>query len=175
MTDQERIAQLEAENAALRHELRAAQATMTRLQARIGELEARLAKDSQNSSKPPASDGLGRRLRRVRTPSGKRAGGQVGHVGHTLTLVETPDVVVRHAPVVCPQCQSSLEAVAGTLVERLQVHDLPPLRLEVTEHQVEQVCCPACGTQSRGAFPAAVGAPAQYGLRVRAAAVYLNH
>lgn len=40
MTAQERIAQLEAENAAQRRSLKAAQATITRLEARIAELEA---------------------------------------------------------------------------------------------------------------------------------------
>ena len=34
---------------------------------------------------------------------------------------------------------SKLEAVAGQVSERRQIHDLPVLRLEVREHQVEQV------------------------------------
>jgi transposase len=144
------------------------------LRARVAELEARQAKDSRNSSKPPSSDGLGRRPRRLRRPSGRHSGGQAGHRGHTLPLVETPDEVVRHAPMVCAQCQARLEGLAGTVVERRQVHDLPPPRLEVTEHQVEAVRCPACGTLARGVFPAEVRAPVQYGPRVRAAAVYLN-
>ncbi len=141
---------------------------------RIADLEARLAKDSHNSSKPPSSDGLGRRPRSLRRPSGRRTGGQAGHRGQTLPLVETPDAVVRHAPTACAQCQARLEGLAGTVVERRQVHDWPPPRLEVTEHQVEAVRCPACGALARGSFPAEVRAPVQYGPRVRAAAVYLN-
>src|SRR6516164_6263217 len=119
----------------------------------IRQLRARLAKDSHNSSKPPASDGLRRRPRRTRQPSGRRSGGQPGHVGHTLTLVTSPDLVVRHPPERCPQCQHRLAGLAGTVVERRQVHDLPVRRLEVTEHQVEAVRCPACGRLSRGEFP----------------------
>jgi transposase len=60
------------------------------------------------------------------------------------------------------------------VVERRQVRDLPPLRLEVTEHQVEQVRCPTCRALTRGTFPAEVRAPAQYGPQVQALAVYLN-
>lgn len=60
------------------------------------------------------------------------------------------------------------------MVERRQVHDLPSRRLAVTEHQVEVGRCPACGTLTRGEFPAQVRAPVQYGRGVRAAAVYLN-
>ena len=60
------------------------------------------------------------------------------------------------------------------MVERRQVQDLPPLRLVVTEHQVEAVHCPQCQQITRGAFPPEVRAPAQYGQGVRALAVYLN-
>ena len=53
MTADERMAQLEAENAWLREQLTVALA-------RVQDLEARLAKDSHNSGKPPSSDGLTR-------------------------------------------------------------------------------------------------------------------
>lgn len=168
MSDQERIRQVETELASLR-------TLVARQAARIAELEAQLAKDSHNSSKPPASDGLRRRHRSTRAPSGKKPGGQPGHTGRTLALVETPDVVVTHHPAVCAQCQRALVDVPGVVVERRQVQDLPPLTLEVWEHQVEQVCCPACSTLTRGVFPTPVTAVAQYGPRLRALAVYLNH
>jgi transposase len=181
MSEQERVAQLEAENASLRQQLAGALAMIARLEAtvacqaeRITALEARLAKDSHNSSKPPASDGLARRPHPRRAPSGRRSGGQTGHPGQTLTLVETPDVVVRHAPSCCIQCQHELAGVPGRVVERRQVHDVPPLRLEVTEHQAVAVRCPVCRVVTCGTFPPAVTAPAQYGARLRAVAVYLN-
>jgi len=56
MTSDERIAELEAENAALRaqvSELPGLREQVTILLARVRDLEARLAKDSHNSSKPP--------------------------------------------------------------------------------------------------------------------------
>jgi transposase len=168
MTDQERIAHLEAELATL-------QAYVRELLAENAALKRRLAQDSHNSSKPPASDGLARRPRHTRRPSGKQSGGQPGHAGHTLALVATPDGVEQHAPAVCGPCQQPLEGVPGTVVERRQVQDLPPLRLEVTEHQAVAVRCPACQAVTRGTFPDAVRAPAQYGPRVRALAVYLHH
>ena len=42
------------------------------------------------------------------------------------------------------------------------------------EHQVEEVCCPACQQVSRGSFPVGVAAPVQYGPQMRALAVYLH-
>ena len=67
----------------------------------------------------------------------------------------------------CPRRRS------WSLRERRQVHELPPVRLVVTEHQALHVRCPACQTVSVGAFPAEAPSRAQYGPRLRALAVYL--
>jgi transposase len=159
-------ARLKAENAAQRQQLQA-------LVARVQELEGRLAKESHNSSKPPSSDGLARKPKSLRQRSGKKPGGQQGPRGSHLRLVAHPDVVVPHRPSACHTCQRSLPAAAWSWVERRQVHELPPLRLEVTEHQIAQVRCPACGATTRGEVPGEVQAPVQYGPRLHALAVYL--
>jgi transposase len=167
MRVEERLAQLEAENAALREQV-------SRLQTRVAELEGRLAKDSHNSSKPPSSDGWGHKRHSQRKGSEKKSGGQDGHMGHSLPMAEQPDKKVIHGPSECVQCHLPLEGVAGQMIERRQVHDLPRWRIEVTEHQVEEVECPRCQQRNRGSFPAEVSAPAQYGPGVRALAVYLH-
>ncbi len=174
MTPEERIAQLEQENAELRVQLAQAYQQISQLTQRLHRVEGQLAKDSHNSSKPPSSDGPGRKSRKQPQRSEKPTGGQPGHAGGTLMQVASPDEVVRHRPVVCAHCQQSLEGVAGQIKERRQVHDLPEVRLVVREHQVEEVCCPACQQVSRGSFPAGVEAPAQYGPQIRALAVYLH-
>ena len=167
MTPAARIAELEAENAHQREQIAA-------LVARVQELEARLAKDSHNSSKPPSSDGLGRKTKSLRRKSGTQPGGQVGHRGETLRLVATPDAVVEHRPARCPGCQAPLAADAPVLLrERRQVQDLPRLRLYVTEHQALHVRCPACHAVGVGTFPPAAPSRAQYGPRLRALCVYL--
>src|SRR5258708_31142041 len=142
--------------------------------ARIKELEERLAKDSHTSSKPPSSDGLARQPRSSRRPSSKRPGGQAGHPGHTLSMVEQPDEVVRHHPQVCSQCSEDLSHVPGSVAERRQVLDVPEIRLLAQEHQIEAICCPTCHTTSLGSFPASVSAPVQYGPYLQALAVYLH-
>src|SRR5450631_3317166 len=141
---------------------------------RIEELERRLAKDSHNSSKPPSSDGLGRKLGMPRKKSEKRPGGQAGHEGHTLMHVQRPDRVIVHRPGECEACQMDLQQEAGTVKERRQVHDVPEVRLVVQEHRIEEICCPACQHRTRGTFPISVQAPAQYGPHVQAMAVYLS-
>jgi transposase len=167
MTLEERIAELETENAVLREQV-------TVLVGRVQDLEARLAKDSHNSSKPPSSDGLARKTKSLRRRSGKKPGGQIGHRGETLRLVATPDEVEEHRPAICVGCQTPLVKEAPVVVrERRQVQELPPVRLHITEHQALHVRCPACQTVSVGAFPAEAPSRAQYGPRLRALCVYL--
>jgi Family of unknown function (DUF6444) len=115
MTPDDRIAQLEAENQRLREQNRT-------LLARVQDLEARLAKDSHNSSKPPSSDGLKRKTKSLRQKSGKEPGGQLGHAGVTVHLVAMPDDVVEHRPAVCAHCHAPLADDAPVVLrERGQV------------------------------------------------------
>ncbi len=179
MTPDERIAELEAENAALRAQVSEIAMLRTQIQELVAQnqqVQARLAKDRHNSSKPPSSDPLGRkRSRSQRRRSGKKPGGQLGHHGQTLHLLATPDELVEHRPSVCTTCQTPLdETVPVVLYERRQVHELPPVvRRLVREHRALHVRCPRCEQLSVGTFPAEAPSRAQYGPRRRALAVYL--
>src|SRR5258708_1287921 len=175
MTSDERIAELETENARLRADYATLREQVARLLERVQVLEGRLAKDSHNSSKPPSSDGLARKTRSLRRRSGKQPGGQLGHRGETLRLVATPDAVVEHRPPVCMGCQRPLPEAAPVVVrERRQMQDLPPPgRLCVTGHHALPVRCPACQTVRVGAFPADTPSRPQYGPPLRALAGYL--
>src|SRR5271165_4441402 len=158
------IRTLSAENAALK--------------ARIAELERRLGLNSSNSSKPPSSDGLKKpaRVSSLRERSGKTSGAQPGHDGETLRQVAKPDHVIEHHPPVCSGCGEPLTPGASGEYAARQVFDLPePRPLVVTEHRAFSCRCEACGATTRAAFPEDVRAPAQYGVRIAAFAVYLLH
>jgi transposase len=58
--------------------------------------------------------------------------------------------------------------VAGRLAEeRRQVFELPPLKLQVTEHRVVIKECPVCGQEHVGIFPEGVACGARYGAGVK--------
>jgi transposase len=149
-------------------------ARVAALAATVEELKGRLAKNSRNSSKPPSSDGLNKpKPKSLRTRGEKPTGGQKGHTGHTLKRVAQPDRIQTHPPASqCDTCDRPLDT--AVVVETRQVFDLPPLRCEVTEHQVLEAQC-TCGKVHRGTFPAAVSAPVQYGPHSKAAVVQLSH
>jgi transposase len=145
------------------------------LEARQEKLEQRLNKNSTNSSKPPSSDGLKKPQPKSRRQKGQRqSGGQAGHEGDTLKMVMCPDRIVVHPLRVCPNCQRDLSDTSVTEVVKRQVFDLPPMQMQVTEHQAQVKVCPCCCQRSRTAFPSGVNAPTQYGPNVLAHAVYLN-
>lgn len=156
-------------------QLAAQQQMIEDLTARVKQLEDRLATDSHNSSKPPSSDGAINNTKSLRPKSNRKPGGQKGHPGSTLRLSDTPDRVVSHSPRQCQACATPLCEIAASGYERRQVFDLPPTKLEVTEHRGEIKQCPTCQRINRGEFPSGVSSTVQYGERVRAQAVYLSN
>jgi len=144
----EKIAQLEAENAELRR---------------------RLGLDSNNSHKPPSSDGLKKKTTQPGLPKDKNStnGGQPGHQGKTLKRVAKPDQIKVHLPQQCSCCGRQFNAdEAHDIIQSRQVFDLPEPKLEVTEHRLAQVEC--CGHAQTGTYPPEVTASVQYGPGVRA-------
>jgi transposase len=84
-----------------------------------------------------------------------------------MQLSEHPDPVVRHEPSCCAGCEHSLAAAREAGVIRRQVTEIPPVRAEVTEHQLIGRRC-NCGRVTWGEAPDGVTAPVQYGPRAAA-------
>lgn len=143
------------------------------LEERVEKLEAQLAKNSRNSSKPPSSDGLKKpKPKSQRKKSGRASGGQEGHSGITLEQTVTPDFINIHSVDTCKNCATSLAKVESELHVCRQEFDLPPIKLQVTEHKAEVKTCPKCGFVNTGIFPERITQPVQYGPVVKATATY---
>jgi transposase len=91
-----------------------------------------------------------------------------------MQLSDHPDKVVKHRPERCGGCGKSLRRGEVTGTERRQVIDIPPVKAEVTEHQMLTVKC-GCGCETRTDAPDGVPAPAQYGPQIMGAGIYLWH
>lgn len=167
------VADLQAENAALRAIIAELMAEVTELKAEVTELKARVAMNSRNSSKPPSSDGYAKPAPKSRrTRSGKKPGKQPGDPGRHLAQRDDPDATVIHSPRHCTGCGNDLADAAVVGMVRRQVFDLPPVALLCTEHQAERRRC-GCGTETTATFPPDATAPACYGPALRAYVCYL--
>lgn len=148
---------------------------VTTLQQQVKDLQNRLDLNSRNSSKPPSSDGYDKpKPKSRRQSSGKRSGGQPGHKGETLKRSAHPDHIIEHSVDHCSDCGLDLSTQSTAKFETRQVFDIPPIRIEVTEHRAQIKTCPCCQNRNKAAFPQAVSQPVQYGSEVQAVVTYLS-
>lgn len=147
------------------------------LKAKIAEFEKRLGLNSNNSSRPPSSDGLSKkpRTQSLRNKGKNPSGGQQGHKGYSLNQAAQPNEIVNHKVDACPECSKDLKTIEVAGIIKRQVFDIPPMAVSITEHQAEIKVCDHCQTRAIATFPQGVNAPVQYGERIKAMAVYLNH
>ena len=107
------------------------------------ELKERLNSNSSNSSMPPSKDF---KKKKNKKPSSKnKSGGQKGHKGHYRKLLDSTDVdsiIDCKLPEVC-SCGGAIDIEEDR--QRHQVHELPEIKLHVTEYRLEKGCCYGCG------------------------------
>lgn len=147
----------------------------TRIEAlavQVAELTRRLGQNSQNSSLPPSSDRFVKPTRERRGGSSRKPGKQPGSPGAGLEQVADPDLVLEHVPTTCTGCGAGLDGAEDVGVVVRQVHDVPLVKVSVTEHRMRKRVC-GCGQVVTAPAPAGVDAPACYGPNLRAVAVYL--
>jgi hypothetical protein len=126
------------------------------LEQRVRALERWASRNSGNSSMPPSSDDLvgraGPAPKRAKG-SGRKRGKQKGAPGSALAWVSNPDERVAHRPIGSCGCGADLAAAHEVGIERShQVHDLPEVRIKVSQHDVYRVRC-GCGAEHVGSVP----------------------
>jgi len=162
------IAELNALVSTLTESNAALTETIKELQETIKELRRQLGHNSQNSSKPPSSDGFNKpKPQSLRKKSGKKQGGQTGHPGAHMAIPHEPDEIKAHLPGKCLSCPHLSEcSVKGNVFvcgeKRYEVNAI--ITTKVTEHQ--SVCvnsCPCSGEALAGVFSENIRAYVQYG------------
>ena len=142
--------------------------TIKELQETIRELQRQLNQNSQNSSKPPSSDGFNKpNPQSQRQKSGKKQGAQKGHPGSHMVIPHEPDECSKHFPQKCLSCPHLNECVMSGKVftcgeRRYEVNAV--ITTKVTEHQsIHVAACPCTGGPLSGEFPEGIRAYVQYG------------
>jgi transposase len=152
---------------------------LERAQARIAELEARLGRDSTNSSIPPSADSIAAKAKRRADRSSRerskdrKPGGQPGHQGSGLAPTVTPDrTETLPPPNACSGCGGDLSGAADAGVSWAQVWDILPVVLEKVHYLLPRRRC-GCGRTTTAAPPLGAAGNVVYGPNVNAAAILL--
>jgi len=127
------------------------------LEARLGDLEARLKLNSTNSHKPPSSDHIGAKRKPPAPPTGKKRGGQPKHRKAHRALV--PPEKVRDTfickPSNCRRCGHELLGEDPTPLIH-QLAEIPRVEPIVDEYRLHRLACPDCGETTCATLPPGV-------------------
>lgn len=114
------------------------------------ELKERLNNNSSNSSTPPSRDFKKKKLKK---PNPNKGGGVKGHQGHFRKLLPVEDVTQVVPCNLPPSCSCGEKGITQKEIVRHQVYELPPIKLNVTEFQLEKGTCVCCGKKRLAALP----------------------
>ncbi len=131
---------------------------------------------SKNSSVPPSKNPLDTpKTQSLREKSGKKSGGQMGHVGVTKEWCDTPDSVEgMQAPAICPSCGKNIEDLPQYEGERRQVIDIPAVVVPIVKEYVVMRRKCTCGKCAKGEFPKEVNGTVCFGHNINATVAYLS-
>ena len=128
---------------------------------------------SSNSHLPPSKD-LASTIKRnqsLRERSTRPIGGQKGHKGHTLQMVDHPTQVEELVSAYCNKCGGSLDSSSKQLVSRRQVFDIPVIEPEIIEYRQYGIICD-CGHLQKADYPEHVTNHVQYGKNLQSLVIY---
>jgi len=172
-----RIAELEAENAALKKEVAELKAQVAELKQTVHHLTeqiAKLSKNSSNSSKPPSSD-IVKPPKDPKSKKGRRQGGQPGHPGvnrQPFTRDQIDDTQELHAKGCDCGCRRR-----GENLEQVRIHQFAELRddpVVVIEYRLHGYICPRCGQTVWAKLPDGVIEGQLFGPRLQALIGYMK-
>jgi transposase len=139
------------------------------LSERLTQLEEKLNKNSQNSSKPPSTDGFGQSVsgkKNRKKPKKRHPSDHSPRQARKLKPSEECDQVHEVIPPVCQGCGASLSG-HDSHPHRHQEIELPPIEPMVIEYRLHQLSCASCGQATRAELPVGVS-PSGYGERLSA-------
>jgi len=177
--------QLRRENSKLKkqlkvqaEQLKAQEIIINELKIQITDLTSKLAKNSNNSHKPPTSDNLSDRKqgkKNKNTKGKKSSGGQKDHKGVTLQISSEVDEKIIHSPEACDICGESLikESIESTNEKFRQEVDIAIEKL-IRNHHIAYKICPKCKVKIKGQYPVGINSAVQYSNNIKVISAYLS-
>ena len=138
-------------------------------------LKALLNTDGTNSGLPTSSTPINKKkvIPNSRQKTGKKIGGQLGHVKKKLERFPRSEVdtYVEHVPEECPECQCTNLEETGDVIEK----DCIDYKVVVTKtrHEFRVKRCPQCRKEFHEKIPVDLKEENQYGVQVQAMALTL--
>lgn len=145
------------------------------LSERLLTLEEKVNQSSQNSSKPPSTDGFGKGVKakgKGKKAPREQSGKTAPREARKLYSAEDCRAVHEVIPPACDACGASLSG-EDSHPHRHQVIELPPVKPEVVEYRLHGLRCPCCDTVTRASLPLGVSALG-YGERLTAMVALLS-
>ena len=153
------VAELTVENQTLRGQVSQLAMRVVGLTAENHDLTARLGVNPSNSSKPPSTNPPWVKPASKKQPSGKKAGGQIGHKGKTRTpeAPERVDHTIIVPPCTCKHCAAGLDEESPSKPGWVhQVVEVPPIQVITTNWEMRSWQCAACGEWTKSPLPPGV-------------------
>ena len=126
------------------------------LEQEVKTLKEQLHTNSRNSSQPPASDPPQQRYPQSRPGSGRKAGGQSGHLGKGRVFIPEEQITHRQDCYPPSRCACGGLIEAGPVHRRHQVLELPRIAPTVTQYRLYAGRCQQCGQYHEAALPPGV-------------------
>ena len=147
-------------------------AVVTVLSERLAYIEEQLNQNSQNSSRPPSSDGFSKANKSKDQKKKKPRNSGSSPKARQLAPIESCSEVHYHVPEICQHCGEQLKG-KDEQPYRHQMIEIPPRSAYVIEHQLHQLECECCGRKTRAPLPEAVPSTG-YGDRLGAVVAWLS-
>jgi len=122
---------------------------------KINELTEKLSLNSTNSSLPPSQDWRSKKKDK-RPPSNRSSGGQPGHTGHHRPLLDSSEVDHIVKCILPTHCACGEKLILKEAIQRHQVYELPKIKLDITEYQLEKGYCATCQCHQVAPLPTGI-------------------
>lgn len=153
------------------HELYEAKAALYEAEEKIAGLMARINKDHTNSSKPSSQNPNHKTIPNGREKSGRKPGGQKGHVHHERKRMEPTQAIAIPAPSIYRDDPNFKETGNTVRKQLVKLH----MGVEVVEYHTPEFRNQATGQRVHAAFPEGLKDEVTYDGTVKAFAYLLNN